>query len=130
MSIQVELAGKLSGALQSFASTEAQIVKLGTLADPQMANELVQLRRELVQDFANVSAALEADPRLAGDHERTSRAMRLLAAFRTRNAINQADWPVIRVRDHPEEYRNSIGHVAEASRAFWGWIETELGFRK
>lgn len=129
MTISAELSDDLCRALKSFAATEKEIVRLGVMADPNQAGALLQYRRQLVQDFADVNAALGTEPRLIDDPERMTQAMRVLAAFRTRNSINQADWPVIRVRDHPAEYQVAISHVIEASRAFWRWVETELGFR-
>ena len=129
MITQPELTAELASALQSFAAIEREIVMLGAQADADKAHRLVQLRRQLVLEFARVRDALEAEPSMLCSPELMTAAMRQLAAFRTSNAINQADWPVVRVRDNPAEYRVASRSVGEASRLFWGWTEQHLGFR-
>jgi len=117
----------LAEALRSFAAVEHEIVahdRLGEDGDPA---DLVRLRRELVMQFAAIAPALEADAALRADPARLAQATRLLSAFRSQNAINQADWPAIRVRDDRASYRASAQRVADRSRAFWQWIGDELG---
>jgi hypothetical protein len=52
------------------------------------------------------------------------------SAFRAANSINQANWPVVMARDNPQGYAGASKPVGEKSRAFWGWVEKELGFKR
>lgn len=121
---------KLLNALRSFATVEREIVSLGERTDASNAQDFVRLRRDLVLEFAKLSAALESDPHLIAHPDKLSQATRLFAAFRTANSINQADWPAIRVRDNVESYRTAAQPVGERSHAFWSWIEQEFGFKR
>jgi|GEM_PF-966231 len=123
------LTAALTQALRSFAAVEREIVRLGALGDASKAHQFLQLRRQLVDAFAHARMALEAEPRLIESPTLMSEAMRQLAAFRTANAINQADWPVIRVRDEPQQYKIASQSVARASQDFWNWVDRGLGFR-
>lgn len=129
MPVDAGLSADLSDALRAFAETEDEIVHLGVVADSARMHELLALRRLFVEQFGVVNAALQKEPRLVQNADLMTQAMRLLAAFRSRNAINQADWPVIRVRDDPIAYREASQHVKEASRIFWQWTEDALGIR-
>lgn len=117
---------RLRQALQSFATVEAQIISHGNLTSPAQSLELVQLRRDLVMEFAELRDAIEAEPLFLASRTMLTQATRLLAAFRTSNAINQADWPVVRVREDAAGYRVAAQSVANASRAFWNWMEENL----
>ncbi|MCW2337968.1 hypothetical protein M2337_002201 [Sphingobium sp. B2D3A] len=130
MSAVTGLSSDLAELLRAFSATETEIVQLGTIAQAARMHELLQLRRQFVEQFGLVSAALQREPILLASPALMTQAMRLLAAFRSRNAINQADWPVIRVRDDPIAYREASQHVKDASRDFWDWIETAVGFRR
>jgi len=117
----------LANALRAFASVERQIVALSDHRDITDPGELVRLRRQLVDEFAAISAALEREPALRADPDRMAQATRLLSAFRTQNAINQAEWPAIRARDDTENYRRASRRVSEQSQIFWQWVDRELG---
>ncbi|BAK65923.1 MULTISPECIES: hypothetical protein [Sphingobium] len=116
----------LTDALKSFAAVEKRIVELGPRLEPSTASEFVMLRRDLVLEFARLGNALETDPQLKAEPELLAQGTRLLAAFRTENSRNQADWPVIRVRDNVQQYRIAAQSVAHSSRAFWQWVEQQF----
>ena len=118
----------LKSALESFAQVEADIVSHGVPVTPAESQELLQLRRQLITEFANVSAALEAEPNLARSPTLLTDATRLFAAFRTANSVNQADWPVVRVREDAAGYSVAVRSVVEASSAFWDWADNMLKF--
>jgi hypothetical protein len=121
---------ELVGALRAFDAVERRIVALGEQAETCDSFEFVNLRRDLVLQFASLAAAIERDPHLMANPALKTQATRLLAAFRTQNAVNQADWPVIRVRDDPEHYKVAARPVAERSRDFWTWVGQQLGFNR
>ena len=121
---------ELDQALRSFAEVERWIVQLDTRADATNALAFVNMRRDLVMEFAKVGKALEQEPWLVANPDKMTQVTRLFAAFRTQNALNQADWPVIRVRDDPAAYACASRPVGERSAAFWQWVEQELGFRR
>ena len=121
---------ELQDALQSFTAVERDIVTLGQRADPARAAEFVNMRRDLVMAFAKVGTALGGDPFLVANPEKMTQVTRLFAAFRTANSINQADWPAIRVRDNPLDYKQASKPVGLRSQAFWQWIEQELGYKR
>ncbi|MBN8829855.1 MAG: hypothetical protein J0G94_04315 [Sphingomonadales bacterium] len=126
-------AGKeLLEALRSFAEVERKIVLLGERpeVDNAHASAMVNARRELVMAFAKLGTALDTDPHLTAHPDKMTQGTRLFSAFRAQNAINQADWPAIRVRDDPAQYRVAAQSVVDRSRAFWQWVERELGFRR
>lgn len=121
---------ELVEALRSFAAVEKDIVAAGQRADNDIAVELVRVRRELVLEFASLGKALEQDPLLKAHPDKMTEGTRLFSAFRSANSINQANWPAIRVRDEREAYRGASMPVVDRSRAFWGWVDRELGFRR
>jgi len=118
----------LKGALESFAQVEADIVAHGAPVTTAESQELLQLRRQLITEFARLSAAIEAEPSLARSPSMLTDATRLLAAFRTANSVNQADWPVIRVREDAAGYEAAVQKVVNASSAFWDWADHSLQF--
>lgn len=120
----------LVDALSRFAALERELVALGQRADASTAIEFVRMRRQLVMEFAQVGAALEKDPWLSANSHLMQQAQRLLSAFRAQNTINQANWPVVRVRDNLADYQIAARPVGERSRDFWDWIEFELGFKR
>lgn len=120
------IGSRLKEALQSFAAVEAQIVARGAPKTAAESLDLVQLRRDLVLEFAALSAAIEAEPSLIASPDMLTQATRALAAFRTRNSMNQADWPVVRVREDPAGYSVAVQGVVRTSRAFWDWAERNL----
>jgi hypothetical protein len=120
----------LVDALKIFAAIEDDLIALGKRADATTATEFVRMRRQLVMGFAEVSAALEKDAWLGEQSHLMTQAQRLLAAFRSQNAINQANWPVVRVRDNLAEYQIAARPVGERSRDFWDWLAFELGFSR
>lgn len=124
------IGAELEDALRSFATAERDIVSAGQLKDGDNAMELVRVRRDLVLQFAKVGNALEQDPHLKAYPDKLTEGTRLFAAFRSANSINQANWPAIRVRDEREAYRSASQPVIERSRAFWAWVDQELGFRR
>lgn len=124
------IGAELEDALRSFAIAERDIVSAGQLKDGDNAMELVRVRRDLVLQFAKVGNALEQDPHLKANPDKLTEGTRLFAAFRSANSINQANWPAIRVRDEREAYRSASQPVVERSRAFWAWVDQELGFRR
>ncbi len=124
------ISAELKAALRSFSHLEQQVVQVSSHVDTSNATTLVRLRRDLVHEFAALSHALEHDHHLRSNPEKFTEATRLLSAFRTQNSVNQADWPVILVRDNPSGYRASVGTVAGRSHAFWHWVEKELRFRR
>jgi len=121
---------ELMEALQSFADVERTIVSIGEVAGHDNASAFVNARRDLVMAFAQLGTALSRDPFLSANPDKMTEGTRLFSAFRAQNSINQADWPVIRARDHAAEYRVASQPVVERSRAFWQWIERETGFRR
>ncbi|MBT2186988.1 hypothetical protein [Sphingobium nicotianae] len=124
------IGSELQGALRSFVAVEREIVALGERADPTKAAEFVNMRRDLVMEFAKLGMALSNDPYLVANPDQMTQVTRLFSAFRAANSINQADWPAIRVRDNPEGYKDACRPVAERSGAFWQWVERELGHRR
>lgn len=124
------IGAELEDALRSFATAERDIVAVGQLKDGDNAMELVRVRRDLVLQFAKLGNALAQDPLLTSNPEKMTEGTRLFAAFRSANSINQANWPAIRVRDEREAYRSASQPVVERSRAFWAWVDRELGFRR
>lgn len=124
------IGSELTSALQEFAGVERAIVALGRGNAASNALELVRVRRDLVLQFAKLGSALERDPHLKDNPDQMTQATRLFAAFRSANSINQANWPAIRVRDNLEEYLGASLPVADASRAFWTWVDQHLGFRR
>jgi hypothetical protein len=124
------IGAELEDALRSFAIAERDIVSAGQLKNGDNAMELVRVRRDLVLQFAKVGNALEQDPHLKAHPDKLTEGTRLFAAFRSANSINQANWPAIRVRDEREAYRSASQPVIERSRAFWAWVDQELGFRR
>ena len=114
-------------ALKRFAAVERQIVTLGQRVDPENALEFVRMRRQLVMGFAEVGVALEKDPWFTDRPDALQQGRQLFSAFRAANSINQANWPVIKARDDPRAYEAAARPVSDKSRAFWNWIEKELG---
>jgi len=117
---------RLDEAMKAFARVERGIVEFGMAGDTQHAVELIRLRKQMITEFAALSAALEADPFLAERREAKTDLLRLFSAFRTANALNTAEWPAIRVRDDVPSFRAAATSVGHASRAFWRRIEQEL----
>ena len=119
----------LHSALESFAAVERSIVDIARHIDGSNAVDFVRLRKQLVMEFASVGSAIEKDPWLSSNPDMLQQATRLLSAFRSQNSINQANWPVVRVKDNLAEYQIAARPVAERSGAFWQWCERELGFK-
>lgn len=125
------IGAELVQALRNFAKQESEIVQLGQRVEPENALELVRMRRGLVMCFADVGAAMEKDAWLnAQPHETIQQGRQLFSAFRAANSINQANWPVVKARDDPQGYQIAARPVGEKSRAFWVWVEKDLGFKK
>jgi hypothetical protein len=120
----------LQRALQSFAQTESEIVAFGRGADASKALEFVHMRKRMIAEFAALRDALENDPYLKANDARKTEILRLFSAFRTQNAINQANWPAIRVKDNLPDFRIAAQAVGPFSQAFWSWIEKEFGYRR
>lgn len=125
------IGAELAQALRNFARLEGDIVKLGQRVSADNAIEFVRMRRGLVMCFAEVGAAMEKDAWLtAQPPELIQRGRQLFSAFRAANSINQANWPVVKARDDPKGYQVAASPVGDKSRAFWAWVERELGFKK
>jgi hypothetical protein len=124
------ISAELAQALRSFSAIERDIVTLGQKVDAQTAVEFVRARRQLVIGFAEVGSALDKDAWLATRPDILHRGRQLFSAFRAQNSINQANWPVVRARDDPAGYQVGARPVAEKSREFWRWVETDLGFNR
>jgi hypothetical protein len=120
----------LQESLETFAKVESEIVAFGRGADGSKALEFIHLRKRMINEFAALRDALENDPYLKANEERKTEVMRRFSAFRAQNAINQADWPAIRVKDDPPAFRIAAQSVAPLSQAFWDWIEKEFGYRR
>lgn len=120
----------LKSALDSFATVERGIVEIGRHVDGNSAVDFVRMRKQLVMEFATVGGAIEKDPWLSGNPGLLQQATRHLSAFRAQNSINQANWPVVRVKDNLAEYHIAARPVAERSAEFWQWIEQELGYKR
>ncbi len=124
------IGAELRRALQAFASVESDIIAFGRGADASKALEFVQRRKQMVLEFAHLRDALESDAYLLQHPNLKTQVMRLFAAFRSQNAINQAEWPAIRVRDNLLQFRVAAQSVAGPARAFWSWIERELDYTR
>lgn len=124
------IGAELAQALRNFANQEQEIVQLGQRVDPDNALEFVRMRRGLVMRFADVGAAMEKDAWLNAQPEILHEGRQLFSAFRAANSINQANWPVVTARDDPQGYQVAARPVGEKSRAFWAWVERDLGFKK
>jgi hypothetical protein len=123
------IGAELTSALRSFAAVENDIIAFGRGADASKALEFIQKRKQMITEFAALRDALENDPYLVAKPELKTEVMRLFSAFRAQNAINQADWPAIRVRDNLPQFRIAAQSVGPPSRAFWQWVDRELGFK-
>ena len=124
------IGAELTQALRTFAALEKEIVGLGRTVDPSNAMDFVRMRRKLVMGFADLNAALDRDSWLTSQPELHQRGRQLFSAFRAANSINQANWPVVKARDDPQGYSVAAAPVGEKSRAFWLWVEKELGFKR
>ena len=124
------IGAELAQALRSFANQEQQIVQLGQRVEPDNALEFVRMRRSLVMCFADVGAAMEKDAWLSKQADMIQEGRQLFSAFRAANSINQANWPVVMARDDPQGYQVAARPVGEKSRAFWTWVEKDLGFKR
>lgn len=125
------IGAELAQALRDFAKQERDIVQLGQRVEPDNALEFVRMRRALVMCFAEVGAAMERDSWLnTQPPEMIQEGRQLFSAFRAANSINQANWPVIKARDDPQGYQVAARPVGDRSRAFWAWVERDLGFKK
>ena len=125
------IGSELAQALRNFANQERDIVQLGQRVEPGDALEFVRMRRGLVMCFADVGAAMEKDSWLSTQpHEIIHEGRQLFSAFRAANSINQANWPVVMARDDPQGYQVAARPVGDKSRAFWAWVEKDLGFKK
>jgi hypothetical protein len=123
------IGAELTSALRSFAAVENDIIAFGRGADASKALEFIQKRKQMITEFAALRDALENDPYLVAKPELKTEVMRLFSAFRAQNAINQADWPAIRVRDNLPQFRIAAQSVGPPSRAFWQWVDRELDFK-
>jgi len=121
------ISANLTSALHSFAAIEDDIIAFGQTMDASKATAFVQRRREMAHAFAVLRNALEQEPWLIDQPDLMTEALRRLSAFRAANAINQAEWPAIRVRDDPAAFRIAAQSVTAPSRAFWRWTEDTLG---
>lgn len=126
----MRIGSELQQALTSFWEIECEVVRIGKQADQGNAVELVRIRRQLVNQFAELGKAIEQDPFLQSDADLMAQATRLFSAFRSQHALNQASWPAVMVRDNVAGYRETSRQVAERSRQFWQWVEGELGYRR
>lgn len=124
------ISAALRDALATFSKVEREIVAVGQRMDPDTALEFVRLRRQLVMRFATLGNALEQEPWLKARPDEMRTGSQLFSAFRAQNSINQADWPVVRVRDNIEAYRANARPVAEKSIAFWRWVEQTLCYKR
>ncbi|MBO9575059.1 MAG: hypothetical protein J7494_04935 [Sphingobium sp.] len=124
------IGAELTQALRTFAAQEKEIVELGRRVDPTNAMDFVRMRRRLVMGFADLNAALDKDPWLSSKPDALFEGRQLFSAFRAANSINQANWPVVMARDDPKGYGVAAAPVGEKSRAFWQWVERELGFKR
>lgn len=126
----MRIGSALQQALANFWEVECEVVRIGRQADQGNAVELVRIRRQLVNQFAELGRAIEQDPFLQSDPDLMTQATRLFSAFRSQHALNQASWPAVMVRDNIAGYRETSQQVAERSRQFWQWVEPELGFKR
>lgn len=124
------IGAELIQALRTFAALERDIVELGQRVDPANALDFVRMRRRLVMGFADLNVALDKDSWLTSQPELFQQGRQLFSAFRAANSINQANWPVVMARDDPKGYGVAARPVAEKSRAFWSWVEKELGYKR
>ncbi|MBO9669012.1 MAG: hypothetical protein J7485_00695 [Sphingobium sp.] len=125
------IGAELAQALRNFAKQERDIVQLGQRVEPDNALEFVRMRRSLVMCFAEVGTAMEKDSWLnTQPPEVILEGRQLFSAFRAANSINQANWPAIMARDDPQGYQIAARPVGDKSRAFWAWVEKNLGFKK
>jgi hypothetical protein len=115
-------------ALSRYAELEHEITTIGKRMDPARRADLVRLRRGVSEQIGIVWRLIDADDSLAADVNRQDEMRRLFSAFRYALAQHQANWPVVRVSEFPEDYKNSAEATYAKADDFWNWCSKELGF--
>jgi hypothetical protein len=108
--------------LDQLERVQVDLATVATRTDDRRRHDLIDLRRKLAAQIAEVGRV--ADPFFGGAHDgeaaRTYRAK--FSAMRSAAALHQASWPAVRLGESPHEYQESALRVREANRDFVSWM--------
>lgn len=105
---------------------QAELAGISAREDDQRRHDLVELRRQLAAQIAEVGRAAEPvfstldDPAMVQDYRRS------FSKMRSATALHQANWPAVRLGERVDEYRASALDVRESNRSFIAWIREAL----
>ncbi|MDB5708143.1 MAG: hypothetical protein JWL96_213 [Sphingomonas bacterium] len=121
-----DIVSQITSDLNTLEGIQADLATIATRDDAQRRHDLIQLRRDLAAQIANIGKV--ADPYFASlpdpglylaFRERFSR-------MRSAAAIHQASWPAVTLGDDPGQYQKSANSVREANHMFINWMRAQL----
>ncbi|MGZ8281735.1 MAG: hypothetical protein ACXWUN_02140 [Allosphingosinicella sp.] len=117
---------RIASELDFLEKVQADLATIATRTDERRRHDLIELRRQLSQQIAQVGRV--ADPIFSSDAgaELIQEYRSLFSKMRSMAAIHQANWPAVRLGESPEEYQKSALGVREANREFVAWMRDAL----
>ena len=116
----------IAEALDSLERVQAELAGIATRSDDRRRHDLVELRRALSMQIAEVGR--RADPVFSAhpDLELGQQYRARFSRMRSAAAMHQANWPAVMLGERPDEYRASALGVRQANREFVAWMREAL----
>lgn len=116
---------QISEALAALARIQMELHGIATRSDEQRKYDLVELRRRLASQIAQIGQMSEplfqgAEPAVAQEYRNR------FAAMRSASAMHQANWPAVRLGEDTPAYQRSGETAGDAMRAFISWMRATV----
>ena len=118
---------QIASELDILEKVQTDLATIALRTDDRRRQDLIELRRQLSQQIAEVGRLAEPVSSPAGaDLAPTYRS--LFSKMRSMAAIHQAKWPAVRLGegDSAKEYSQSAVGVREANKEFVAWMRNAL----
>lgn len=113
-------------ALDQLEKVQEKLADVATRNDDRRKADLINFRRELSHQIAEVGRILEPVITGTGDPELLSIYRKKLSAMRSAAAMHQANWPAVSLDESPAEYAASARGVRDANQEFVKWVRGVL----
>jgi hypothetical protein len=122
----MEALAAIAREVDSLERVQAELAGIASREDDRRRHDLVELRRKLAAQIAEVGRV--AEPLFSTlDDKPTAQTYRAkFSRMRSAAAIHQASWPAVMLGERLDEYRASALGVREANRDFVAWMRETL----
>ncbi|HEX8300696.1 hypothetical protein [Sphingomonas sp.] len=117
----------ISGSLDALEAIQADLAEVATRADDQRRQDLINLRRRLAAQIAEIGRVSQPVLMRHADAATMTEYRAKFSQMRSAAALHQADWPAVLLGEREAEYRASAQGVREANREFVAWLRGALG---